>query len=188
MFCRDRIYESLKDHQLINNYILRDAQLKCACWGDPHCISFDNVRFDFQGKCKYDLVSTRCYGKQLPANLVPFNIKQRQTDRSTNAPAAWVEHLEVNVFGNEYRLMRGDVFKKNGFVRPHPYSDLKYGIEVFAFGTGLILTADFGLKVKYDSRMSFAEVSLCSAYRNNVCGLCGNADGNMTLANEFVDR
>ncbi|RMZ94204.1 Latrophilin 1, partial [Brachionus plicatilis] len=39
--------------------------LKCGCWGDPHCTTFDKAKFDFMGKCKYDLVSTDCYNQSL---------------------------------------------------------------------------------------------------------------------------
>ena len=39
--------------------------MKCQCWGDPHCATFDKAYFSFMSKCKYDMVSTYCYGKKL---------------------------------------------------------------------------------------------------------------------------
>lgn len=117
--------------------------------------------------------------------MVPFNIKQRQNDASIGA---WVKYLEVNVFGSEYRLFSNGQFFINGFVRPYPYSAEPHGIEVFMLDSWLVLTADFGLKVAFDGLSGKFEVKLCEAYRDHVCGLCGNADGNVTFANEFVDR
>lgn len=43
--------------------------LKCSCFGDPHCLTFDKAKFDFMGQCKYDLVTTECKGKTLVNNF-----------------------------------------------------------------------------------------------------------------------
>lgn len=119
--------------------------------------------------------------------MEPFTIRQKNSDHGfTMAPISWVDYVELNVFGNSYRLLANKVFTKNGIERPFPYDDAN-NVQVFLQGTKLVLTTDFGLTINYDG-VSLMEISLCDAYRPYVCGMCGNADGNTTRANEFVDR
>ena len=47
------------------NYFFENKLLMHRCWGDPHCSTFDKAKFDFMGRCKYQLVSTDCYNKTL---------------------------------------------------------------------------------------------------------------------------
>lgn len=154
--------------------------LTCGCWGDPHCHTFDDAKFDFMGACKYDLVSTDCFGSQLPAGLVPFNVRQRQEKRPRRNGVSFIQYVEVNVYGNQYRLMKRQKGSNipslsiNGLPSYQPLSDK--GIRVYKAGRNLIFSADFGLTITWDGRHR-AEVALCDAYAKFTCGLCGNADG-----------
>lgn len=110
--------------------------------------------------------------------LVHFNVKQRH--RLAKPGVSVVKYVEVNVFGDQYRLVakEGRVFKftLNGFSRPVPFNDAYNGVRVYQSGSNLLLTAKFGLTVTW-SGTNRAEVSLCNSYANQVCGLCGNGDG-----------
>lgn len=116
---------------------------------------------------------------------MPFNIKLRNSDRNFPAPISWIEYIELNALANQYRLERDKVFSKNGNVKFIPFDD---GIvQVFEQGTKMTLTTSFGVTMTFDGNY-LMEVMLCTEYLGYVCGLCGNADGNATAANEFVDR
>lgn len=157
----------------------------CQCSGDPHCTTFDKARHDFMGTCKYDLITTDCFNNALPSFLTPFNVKQRQDARGNTRGVSMVEYLELNVFGNEYRLLRHHEVTKNGVPMPKSYVDAAHGIQWSVQGLNMVLSTDFGLTISYDGDHRHV-ISLCDVYENNVCGLCGNADG--LVSNDFVDR
>jgi hypothetical protein len=143
------------------------------------------------GACKYDLVSTDCYGKKLPSGLVPFSVKQRQEMRPGKIGVAFIQYVEINVFDHQYRLLKKEGGRFHitidGQDRPSSWNDETNGIKIYNVGKNLLFSTGFGLTVHWNGEHK-ADVSLCDAYANSVCGLCGNADGNSTLVNEFVDR
>jgi hypothetical protein len=44
-------------HRIKLSYTCFLASASCICYGDPHCKTFDDVRFDYQGTCRYNLAS-----------------------------------------------------------------------------------------------------------------------------------
>ncbi len=143
------------------------------------------------GACKYDLVSTDCYGKNLPSGLVPFNVKQKQEMRPGKIGVAFIQYVEINVFDHQYQLLqkKNGVFnlKIDGQNQPSNWNDEKNKIFIYISGRNIIFSTSFGLTIQWNGNHQ-AEIQLCDAYANSVCGLCGNADGNKTSINEFVDR
>ncbi len=109
--------------------------------------------------------------------LVPFEIKQKHhTNGNKDSTVSFVEYIEVNVYGTVYRLLGNKKFTVNGTLTNAPYNEVKYKINVFLNGQySLVLNTNFGLTVSFDGNS--AKVTLCDAYENSVCGLCGNADG-----------
>lgn len=186
----------------MNSFILCFLML-CSCWGDPHCRTFDGRNFDFMGACKYDLVSTNCFNRTLvrftlihqslvnsrlcifaiininkAPGLVPFEIKQKHhTNGRKHSKVSFVEYVQVNVYGKEYRLVSRNTFTVDGERTNTPFKDNDNGkVQVFASGRrSLALSTDFGLTVSFDGNA--VKVTLCDAYENSLCGLCGNADG-----------
>jgi hypothetical protein len=119
--------------------------------------------------------------------VTPFSVRQVNSDRGfTNVLASWVSYVELSAYGSVYRLSEKKVFTKNGNERPYPYMDSN-NVQVFLQGRKLVLTTTFGLSIDYDGD-GLMNIVLCDAYRPYICGMCGNADGNNTNANEFVDR
>ena len=117
---------------------------------------------------------------------MPFNIKQKQTTRGVvNARVSYIDYLEVNAYNNSYRLLQKKKFQKNGVNTDIPFTDLDGKVKVVKKGFVTLFTTEFGLTITFDGNMR-QTVRLCDAYKNNVCGLCGNADGNKV--NDFVDR
>ncbi|CAF0928390.1 unnamed protein product, partial [Brachionus calyciflorus] len=163
--------------------------LTCGCWGDPHCTTFDKAKFDFMGRCKYDLVSTNCFNKTLPNGMIPFSVTQKQEQRFNRTNVAYVAHIYINVYNRQYRLLKKEKGKHkytiDGLLSPNNYHDKLTGVKVFLSGGNLVFSTQFGLTVTWNGDHK-VDVTLCDTYANYVCGLCGNADGNRT--NDFVDR
>ena len=45
----------------------------CSLSGDPHYTNLEGVRFDYQGRCTYDLVKTTPEAEQ--SGLAPFSVE-----------------------------------------------------------------------------------------------------------------
>jgi len=108
---------------------------------------------------------------------VPFSVKQRHGTRGKDPKTSFVEYLEVNVYGIRYRLL-GDYkkFTRNGVSKSAPFTEENKKVQVYARSKNIVLTTDFGLTVMFDEKHR-QTVTLCDAYADSVCGLCGNADG-----------
>lgn len=108
------------------------------------------------------------------------------------AAGSFVEWLEIEVFNVKYRFLQDTstsslVFTVNGLTTYPPYNDFNAGIQIYGVGDGLAFIGNFGLTVVWngDDRSEF---QLCDDYAGYVCGLCGNANGDNSRANEIVDR
>lgn len=112
-----------------------------------------------------------------------FNVKQKQEQRR-NPGVAYIQYLEINVFGNQYKLNKyrgyNYNFTINGLKRFAPFTDSVNGINVYGSGKNIIFSTQFGLKITWNGKHR-AEVYLCDAYANWTCGLCGNSDGFKTF-------
>lgn len=68
---------------------------KCVASGDPHYISFDGQKFDFQGTCIYTLARV-CNGSE--DYLTPFTVTQGN-EKYGNGKVAVTKSVSVEVYG-----------------------------------------------------------------------------------------
>ena len=70
---------------------------QCSCFGDPHCLSYDENRLDFQGHCQYVLTRDKCENIE---DTPTFEVLSTFAGQGylTVAPATWVDQVIVNIY------------------------------------------------------------------------------------------
>ncbi|XP_067094200.1 IgGFc-binding protein [Osmerus mordax] len=145
----------------------------CQAKGDPHYLTFDQQRFNFQGTCVYQLAGL-CSSDP---GLVPFQVLVQNDFRGSRV-VSYTKLVEVKVYSQTISISKeykGQVMV-NGELLNLPVSLSEGQISVYKSGWYAVVTTDFGLKVSFDWN-SNAFVTLPSTYQGAVCGLCGNYNG-----------
>ncbi|XP_072011212.1 IgGFc-binding protein-like [Engystomops pustulosus] len=146
---------------------------KCVLSGDPHYISFDGLRYNFQGTCTYVVSNV----VEEDPGLVNFLIAV-ENESYGNGKVSVIRLVVVSVYGYTIAIERGmrSKVKVDGELNNLPlvFDDDK--IVVNQEGNNVILQTDFGLKILYDAVYHMILV-VPSTYRGKVGGLCGNYNG-----------
>lgn len=155
---------------------------RCGAVGDPHYRTFDNKRFDFQGKCSYVLMKTAnvtveaeniaCSGQisadQQFASVDQPSCTKSVTIRLTNGPR--VEKVQLGqgrvVTINDQTLKRVPIKLFDGKLHIREASSFM-----------LLVTLQDGLQVWWDGQTN-AYIDAPAAYRNRTSGLCGTFNAN----------
>ncbi|XP_054553156.1 IgGFc-binding protein [Talpa occidentalis] len=146
----------------------------CRAQGDPHYTTFDGLHYDMMGTCTYTITELCSKDLSLPA----FSVEAKNEHRNSRR-VSYVGFVTVRAYGHSVSLARGEV----GFARiDNQRSSLPVSMEegrlrVYQSGRRAIVELDFGLIVTYDWDCQLA-VSLPEKFKDNVCGLCGNYNGN----------
>uniref|UniRef100_A0A3B4EIB1 VWFD domain-containing protein n=1 Tax=Pygocentrus nattereri TaxID=42514 RepID=A0A3B4EIB1_PYGNA len=163
--CQNTSCKAGQQCQVLND--IRDcypvSQKTCLAFGDPHYLSFDGRRFDFQGTSVYQLVGM-CSND---SGLVPFEVLVQNDFRSKMV--SFTKLLQVN----QYSSLLSQV---NGILLNLPQNLNNGQVSAFKSGWAAVVQTSFGLTVAFDWN-SIASVSVPSTYMGAVCGLCGNYNG-----------
>ncbi|XP_026705982.1 mucin-2-like [Athene cunicularia] len=164
--CKNRKWECTKDQCLGT----------CAVYGDGHYNTFDDKRFSFNGNCEYTLVQDHC-GKSGTVNgtfrVITENIPCGNTGTTCSK--------SIKVFLESYELILGEEHVsvlKRGQDDEVPYT-VRY------MGVYLVIETTSGLILLWDKKTSIF-IKLSPDFKGQVCGLCGNYDGNGI--NDFTTR
>ncbi|KAI5092346.1 IgGFc-binding protein isoform X3 [Silurus meridionalis] len=150
----------------------------CMGSGDPHYLTFDGKRFDFQGTCTYYL--SKLVNTSDPS-LVPFEVLVKNENRGTNKVVSFTKTVEIKVSGFTI-IMSKDNYGKvmvNNLLLNLPYKNEQSQLSIFRSGYFGVVKTDFGMNVRYNWD-NYVEVTLPSTYSNMVGGLCGNWNGKLT--------
>nr|XP_040016199.1 mucin-5AC [Gasterosteus aculeatus aculeatus] len=146
----------------------------CGIYGDGHYITFDDKRFDFSGDCEYTLLQDYCGTSQSNGS---FRIITENVPCGTTG-ATCSKTIQIFLRDNEYQL-KDETFqmvKGSGQVLPG---------QIHKMGIYLVVMIKPGLVIMWDKKTSLF-IKLDPRFQGQVCGLCGNYDGNSK--NEFTTR
>ncbi|XP_067399057.1 IgGFc-binding protein-like [Emydura macquarii macquarii] len=148
----------------------------CSASGDPHYISFDGKKFDFQGTCLYQLAGL-CNNSQ---GLMDFQVLV-QNDHRGSQVVSFTNVVQVKVYEVDIVISRKNPGRVmvNDVLLNLPYSTDDSKISIYRRGQEAAIQADFGLTVTFDWQ-SRITVTAPSTYAETLCGLCGNFNGDKT--------
>uniref|UniRef100_A0A3Q3MIT6 Uncharacterized protein n=1 Tax=Mastacembelus armatus TaxID=205130 RepID=A0A3Q3MIT6_9TELE len=135
-----------------------DAMSTCTVWGDPHYITFDGARADFQGTCSYIITQSVSHGP----NETQFQVVATNNHRGSNRVPLHFLFISFcscfQVDGNEVTL-------------PTNAGTLA---QVLRQGSYIVVDA-IDLIVQFDGQSTLL-VRIGQNRKNKVSGMCGNSN------------
>ncbi|XP_067105512.1 mucin-5B-like [Osmerus mordax] len=152
----------------------KECDQVCSMYGDGNYISFDNVRYTFNGGCEYTLLQNSCSGN-LTSNS--FRINTENVPCGTTGTTC-SKNIKLYMGANELLLTDDgyQVIRENGGSFPQQISKM---------GIYLVIEVQPGLILMWDTKTSLF-IKISPVFQGQVCGLCGNYDGNGQ--NDFTTR
>ncbi|GAA6086192.1 mucin-5AC [Tachysurus ichikawai] len=151
----------------------------CAVYGDGHYITFDGKRYTFDGDCEYTLVRDNCGHSNTSGTfrVITENIPCGTTGATcSKAIKLFLGVNELLLTDGSYKVIQRDAG-----------DEIPYQISVM--GIYMVIEASNGLILMWDQKTSIF-IKLSPNFKGEVCGLCGNYDGNtnndFTLRNQGV--
>ncbi|XP_053369527.1 mucin-5B-like [Clarias gariepinus] len=163
--CKDRRWQCTKEQ----------CKATCTVYGDGHITTFDEKQFMFNGNCEYALAQDFCSGSSASGTfrVITENIPCGTTGTTCS------KAIKLFIGSNELILSDGTyqvVQRSNGDEIPY---------QIRTMGNYLVVETNNGVMLIWDRKTSIYVV-LSPKFRGNVCGLCGNFDGNAN--NDFTTR
>ncbi|XP_053103873.1 mucin-5B-like [Hemicordylus capensis] len=164
--CKNRMWQCTTDRCLGT----------CAVYGDGHVITFDDKRYNFNGKCEYTLVQDHC--GQNNSTQGTFRIITENVPCGTTGTTC---SKSIKLFLGNYELIFRE--EHHEVVQRGDGGQLPYRIRYM--GIYLVVETNNGLILLWDKKTSIF-IKLSANFKGQVCGLCGNYDGNGI--NDFTTR
>uniref|UniRef100_A0A8C4T9V2 Mucin-5AC n=1 Tax=Erpetoichthys calabaricus TaxID=27687 RepID=A0A8C4T9V2_ERPCA len=145
----------------------------CVIQGEGHYLTFDGKRFSFNGNCEYTIVQDYCGNNPDKGTfrVITENIPCGSTGTTcSKAIKLFLGQDEIRLSDGQYEVIKRDIS-----------IDLPYKISYM--GMYLVMEIKPGLILMWDKKTS-VHIKLSPLFKGNVCGLCGNFDGNAN--NDFT--
>uniref|UniRef100_A0A3P8ZHK1 VWFD domain-containing protein n=2 Tax=Esox lucius TaxID=8010 RepID=A0A3P8ZHK1_ESOLU len=139
----------------------------CAIYGEGHYITFDEKRFNFNGNCEYTLIQDYCGSTNGSGSFrvltenVPCGTKGTTCSKTIKLFLGTSELILEDGTAQVVRSAPGETFPK----------------QISLMGNYLVVEVKSGLILMWDKKTSLF-IKLSPQYQGQVCGLCGNYDGN----------
>ncbi|XP_076156228.1 IgGFc-binding protein-like [Alosa pseudoharengus] len=156
---------------LLGCYPIAECTSTCVATGDPHYTTFDKQKYDFMGNCTY-LMSKPCNTTGLPH----YEVHVSNENRNKNQRVSYASAVHVYVRGMTIYVLKGGTVRINGTnvnLPVNPAAD----VSVYKSGKHYTVAMNFGVTVRYDGN-NFMDIKVIAAYKEKLCGLCGDYDGN----------
>ena len=89
---------------------------ECGTLGDPHYITFDRVRYEFQGDCEYTLVRDCPASADLPS----FHVKAKNRKIAPQALVSVTARVTLDLEGTQYSFLPGGEVRIDGVTATLP--------------------------------------------------------------------
>ncbi|XP_038855714.1 mucin-5B-like [Salvelinus namaycush] len=147
----------------------------CAIYGEGHYITFDEKRFNFNGNCEYTLIQDYCGNTNGSGS---FRVLTENVPCGTKGTTC---SKTIKLFLGTSELILADGTAQ--VVRSTPQE--QFPKQISLLGNYLVIEVKSGLILMWDKKTSLF-IKLSPQYQGQVCGLCGNYDGNAN--NDFTTR
>ncbi|XP_014308922.1 LOW QUALITY PROTEIN: zonadhesin [Myotis lucifugus] len=151
----------------------------CFVYGDPHYLTFDGRHFSFMGKCTYILAQFCGNSTESFFRVAGKNEEGAQEDMSC------LSKVYVTLPETTVTLLRGRRTLVEGQEVNLPAMPSK-GIFLVSSGRFVELQTVFGLRIRWDGDQQLF-ISVPSTYYGQLCGFCGNYDGDSSNDNKMPD-
>lgn len=146
----------------------------CHIWGDPHILSFDGARLDFQGTCRYSAIHW-CPCIVVPQKQESFSVTVKNWRQGKKVKkVSWARTLDTYVGGTKITLGQKGVVEVNGVKKSLPTR--VRGTKIFKSGKDTRIETDFGASVSFNGRAR-AIICVPKTWMGKLCGICGNFNG-----------
>ncbi|KAK3105571.1 hypothetical protein FSP39_000840 [Pinctada imbricata] len=141
----------------------------CTCFGDPHCISFDQKWLHFQGECQYVMSTDGCN-----QTSYTYSVKTEHWDQDTGIKGVtWVKSVTIDLQGSYLIQLKQDhVVHVDGFRRTVPYNPDE-SLKIRRYGNWIEVYTNRGVQVNWDGFQA-VEVIVDKEFQSKTCGLCGD--------------
>ncbi|XP_069385359.1 mucin-2-like isoform X2 [Paralichthys olivaceus] len=147
----------------------------CIIYGSGHHSTFDQRTFAFQGHCAYIAVTSKCGNKTAADN---FRVTTENVPCGSTGTTC-TKTVRIQLGRMEVKLSKGK--NETLDLGNGPYIPFK----IRKVGLYLVVESAIGVAVMWD-RKTTVRILLETQHSGNVCGLCGNFDGD--VQNDFTTQ
>ncbi|XP_078410756.1 mucin-2-like [Cetorhinus maximus] len=137
----------------------------CEVYGDGHYVTFDGKRYVYDGNCEYIFVEDQCNRREGTLQILTESVPCCERGMTCS------RNIRILFEGKELILTDSHVETVEKFTNQTCCSNDFYSHHTV--GLYLILTFSNGITVIWDKSTRLS-ITLDSRWKNNVCGLCGN--------------
>ncbi|XP_058264562.1 mucin-2 isoform X1 [Hemibagrus wyckioides] len=137
----------------------------CTIYGSGHYNTFDKQRFGFSGFCSYIAVQNNCGNKTRTFNVITENMPCGTSGTSCS------KAVRIILGRTELELRDGKMTE----IKAETGLSIKFNVRYV--GLYLVIDSEIGITVMWDFKTT-VRIILQPHHMGEVCGLCGNFNGN----------